>query len=320
MQKFIWSACLLSAVLLGPTTKFVKPADSILAEQAAAATVSTALVGQGVMDELSVAVQPVDAKLDVRPLLGVIAGVPGFADWQGAEAQAVRHLHDREARTNAVLWRVKGGEQAVGYLVTSPDGQAVYEFSRRPVPELPAHLRGQGVDNGYLYGGPTLQLAYVNGAQGAELVQLLTGEMLPSGELLNRVPDDVPAMKTARGPAMEKTEASAQVLSLPASPHAEDDAVYATGLYGQSKLGQPDTGVLPLQEFAKQEAYPRPAMVVYDAIPDKFYIALTLSQTIRLGGETAFLAVNDPFAMTPEQKLPIYINSQFPVCAVPVNQ
>ncbi|PWK06298.1 hypothetical protein C7459_12061 [Tumebacillus permanentifrigoris] len=243
-------------------------------------------------------------------MLSLIASVPGFADWQAAEVKPVRNLHDREARTNAVLWEVQAGSQMIGYLVTSPDGQHLYEFSTRPVPELPPHLQAQAAANGYLYGGPALQLAYVNGEQGAELVNLLTGEMLPDGELLDRVPDTVPVA--------QKTAGSPRVLPLPTTAHAQDDAFYATGLYGKAQLGDADTGVQPLQEFAKQADYRQPTMIVYDAIPDKLYITLSLSKAIHLGADTTFLAVHDPFALNAEQSQPIYIDSRFPVTAVPV--
>ncbi|MBL0387020.1 hypothetical protein JJB07_10195 [Tumebacillus sp. ITR2] len=304
MRKLVWSACMITVCMVGSSvvtgtfaTPNVQPALSVLDEQRA-------------MDEMTVSIVPVDSKLDVRPLVLSLAGVPGFADWREAGVEAVRNLNNRDGERNAVLWNVQAGGTSLGYLVTTPDGQAVYEFSHRPVPELPANVHA--IPNGYLYGGPSLQLAYVQGEQGPQLFNLLTGEELPNGELLNRVPDTIPAL--------EKGEVSAQVHPLPATVSGDDDAVYATGLYGKMKLGDQRTGVIPLQEFAKKQAVANPTQLVYDAIPDKLYVTLNLQQILDLTPTTTFLAVTDPFALSDEQRQPIYIHSDFPVAAVPVQK
>ncbi|KEO82648.1 hypothetical protein [Tumebacillus flagellatus] len=306
MKNMVWSACMISVMMVGSSVV----SGTMVSPKGNSPVAVSVLDEQRVMDGQTVTVTPVDSSLDVHPLLGVVASVPGFEDWGSADVAAVRNLHDREGAVNAVLWRVQTGGKALGYLVTTPDGQSLYEFSRRPTPELPGDE--QAIPNGYLYGGPALQLAYVQGQQGPQLYNLMSGEELPSGELLNRVPDKLPAL------ALEKKQQSAAVTALPEIVHGEDDAVYATGLYGKMKLGEQGTGGVPLQEFAKQTEAAEPAEMVYDAIPDKLFVALNLQQKITLTPEATYFGVTDPFALNDAQRQPVYVNAEFPVTAVPV--
>jgi hypothetical protein len=234
-----------------------------------------------------------------------------FADWKQAQAVFVRTLYDPSGHQNSLLWKVVFGAEDRGYFVTTLDGSNVFEYSHRAVPQVPESLQSKMVDNGYLYAGPMLHLAYIHGLDGLELYNLLTGETLPNGELQNGVPHLQPLADetNVQGERVERL--------LKRSTTLEDDALYATGLFGKYKLGN-QKDVQPLKEYVKGDAFEKPAFVVYDAIPNKMTVPLAMTKIVKQG-TTTYVGLQDPFAETAEEKLPVYIDSRFPVFVVPVN-
>lgn len=241
--------------------------------------------------------------ISVSPLLQQLSALPAFADWQNAQGLYVRDLYDPEGSLVARLWEVAAGDTAsktLGYLVTTPDGTQAYEFSRRTLPALPAVYAEQALPNSYIYAGPMLHLVYLKQMGRLELYNLLTGEILPYGELIGRVPLLLPKQPTEpSAPATER--------QIPFSENPEADALYAVGLYGQQQLAQKRG--LSLRDFSAQETLPsKPAYVVYDAIDDKLYITLALTGTVESGG-ARYAELQDPFL--PAE--PVYATGQFDV-------
>lgn len=241
--------------------------------------------------------------VDITALLQRISAISSYTDWQGAAAQPVRSLHNPDGQQQALLWSVQANEQPAGYLVTSLDGQHVYEFSRGAVPALPEHLQGKELSEGYIYAGPMLHLVYYR-TDGAtlDLYNLQTGETLPWGELKNRVPASGAAVAAQRSTIEHD-------VAISKSP--DSDALYATGRFGQLNL-EPDAnqkGVRQLRSYAAGDTFTEPSYVVYDAVPDKLIIALQVTKVVSQGQET-YLQVRDPF--TPETES-VYIDSRFPV-------
>lgn len=307
MRKVVWSAYVMTLFMVGSsvvTGVFAAPPQVQFGLLTSAAPVEERAVGE------TLNMGSIDPTLDVRPLVKELSNVPGFADWKVAEVKGVRKLRNQEAKTNAILWDVQTEARSVGYLVTTPDGTGVYEFSRRAVPEVPAPLRAHLLSDGYLYVGPALHLGYIEGELGLELYNLLSGETLPTGELRNWLPD--------APPILQKGDTSQQLLPLPVSRHEADHALYATGRYGQWKLGETDTGEQALQNFAQVQDVGPPSYLVYDAIPDKLYITMTLLHKVSFNASTTFFALQDPFAEPTNRAEPIYIDSSFPVSILPV--
>lgn len=256
------------------------------------------------------------ASVDVTPLLNRIATWDEFSDWQQGQATKVRTLYDPTGIANALLWKITNvHSQPVGYLVSTLDGKQAYEFSHRELPTVPANLEPKIMENGYLYAGPMLHLVYVHGLDGLELYNLMTGETLPTGELLNTVPQLQPDANAGQQPTTEQVIEHA----LPRSAALEDDAFYATGRFGQFKLKQ-QKGILPLAEALQGDAQALKtgrSFVVYDAIPDKLTVPLAMTKVVQQGAMT-YVGLQDPFAETEVKQLPVYIDSRFPVYAVPL--
>ncbi|MGZ4135312.1 MAG: hypothetical protein ACXVPC_09125, partial [Tumebacillaceae bacterium] len=167
---------------------------------------------------------------NVSALLHTLAEIAEFADWKQGQTQPIRELFDPSGHPNASLWKVEVGGEERGYLVTTLDGANAYEFSHRTAPEVPDSLQSKMMDNGYVYAGPMLHLAYIHGLDGLELYNLFTGESLPTGELQDRVPKLMPVPKATPDMAKDvKSEFGEHLLQRSKSP--EDDALYATGLY-----------------------------------------------------------------------------------------
>ena len=287
MGKNIWSTGVLIAGLLSFTVAAVSSAE---------VPASTQIVPQ-------VPVEAMQAKSQAPAIAAwveSVAHLAEFADWRGGAAVAVRRLNTPTGEQAATLWQVERGGRELGYLVTAPDGNALYEFSRRQVPTLPAALQDKLVDNGYLYVGPLMHLAYLNFADGQELYNMQNGETLPTGELLARMPI-LTQGTVAEGTRIER--------DLPRSARPEEDALDAVGLYGMKK------GIVPLSaliERAENNSLNQPAYIVYDAVPDKLRIALAAERIIRQGDRVA-IGVRDPFA-SPKEPL-VYIDSRFSVSA-----
>ncbi|MGZ4111317.1 MAG: hypothetical protein ACXVP5_02625, partial [Tumebacillaceae bacterium] len=136
------------------------------------------------------------------------------------------------------------------------------------------------------------------------------------GELQDRVPKLMPVPKATPDMAKDvKSEFGEHLLQRSKSP--EDDALYATGLYGQYKLGT-QKGIQPLQEYAKGNAFEKPSFVVYDAIPDKMTVPLAMTKIIHHGSIT-YVGLQNPFSEKAVEQTSVYIDSRFPVFVVPVN-
>ncbi|ARU63247.1 hypothetical protein CBW65_21395 [Tumebacillus avium] len=241
--------------------------------------------------------------VDITALLHRISAISTYTEWQGAAAQLVRSLHNPEGRQQALLWSVQANGQPAGYLVTSPDGQHVYEFSRGAVPTLPEHLQGKELTEGYIYAGPMLHLVYYHtDGDTLDLYNLQTGETLPWGELKNKVPASGATVAARQSTVEHEVEVSN-------SP--DSDALYATGRFGQLKLEPDDNekGVRQLRSYAAGDTFTEPSYIVYDAVPDKLTIALQVTKVVSQG-EAAYLQVRNPF--TPETES-VYIDSRFPV-------
>ena len=287
MGKNIWSAGVLIAGLLSFSAVAVSSAE--------------APAGRQGVPQVPVEVMRAETQApSIAAWMESVAQLAEFADWRGATAVAMRRLNAPTGEQAATLWQVERGGRELGYLVTAPDGNALHEFSRSPAPVLPAAMQDKLVDNGYLYVGPMMHLAYLNGAEGLELYNMHSGETLPTGELLARMPS-LAQETVADGTQVER--------DLPRSACPEEDALYAVGLYGMKK------GTVPLSaliERAENSSLNRPAYVVYDAVPDKLRIALAAERIIRQGDRVA-IGVRDPFA-APDRPL-VYIDSRFPVSA-----
>ncbi|MGB8953763.1 MAG: hypothetical protein WCC10_00170 [Tumebacillaceae bacterium] len=287
MGKNIWSAGVLIAGLLSFSAAAVSSAEAPTVTQS--------------VPQVPVEVMRAETQAPaIAAWLESVAQFAEFADWRGAKAVTMRRLNAPTGEQAAALWQVERDGRELGYLVTAPDGNALYEFSRRPVPTLPAAMQDKLVDNGYLYIGPMMHLAYLNGTDGLELYNMQNGETLPTGELLARMPG-LAQETVADGTRIER--------DLPRSARPEEDALYALGLYGMKK------GIVPLSalmERAENNSLNRPTYVVYDAVPDKLRIALAAERIIRQG-DRVLIGVRDPFALQ-SQPL-VYIDSRFPVSA-----
>lgn len=239
--------------------------------------------------------------IDIAAQVQRLSTISAFQDWKTATAQPVRALHNPEGRQNALLWSVQVSGRSAGYLVTSADGQHLYEFSRAAIPALPEQLQGRELTEGYIYAGPMLHLVYLHtGGAILDLYNLQTGETLPWGEVINHVPEPAAAVAPA-------TTATEHAVVQSASP--DSDALYATGRAGQHKRNASPKGVHPLQSYAAGDTFDRPSYLVYDAVPDKVTVTLQVTSVATLG-ELRYLQVRDPF--NPEAEA-VYIDSRFPV-------
>ena len=247
---------------------------------------------------------------NIAALVETLAQITEFADWEQGQALPIRTLFDPSGHPNALLWKVESGGAERGYIVSTLDGGNAYEFSHHAVPEVPESLQSKMVDNGYVYAGPMLHLAYIHGLDGLELYNLLNGETLPTGELQDRLPKSV---SVQMGEKDQNAQFAEHLLKRSTAP--EDDALYATGLYGTYKLGT-QKGIHPLQEYAKRDAFEKPSFVVYDAIPDKMTVPLAMTKIVKHGTVT-FVGLQNPFVERADEQLPVYIDSRFPVFVVP---
>lgn len=248
-----------------------------------------------------------EQSMTISPLAERISHQSGFADWQGADAVLLRTLYDPSGHETALLWQIEREGVATGYLVSTLDGQNVYEYSRKSAPSLPSAIAGQAVAQGHIYAGPGLHLVWLNGEQGLELYDLVRRQTLPGGELLGKLP--------ALTPMPESAPLREQDLAAVASP--ADSALYAVGLFGAAKLHAQKAGFPSLAAYAGEEAGAEPAFVVYEAIPDRLKIVLQISRLVR-HGDFAYAGLIDPFAEG-EETVPVYVDSRFPVAAVPVS-
>ncbi|HEU4963317.1 MAG TPA: hypothetical protein VFV52_05580 [Bacilli bacterium] len=247
--------------------------------------------------------------ISVAPLVLQVANSEPFADWKQGQASYVRDLYDPHGNLQARLWQVNEGSADgayLGYLVSTPDGQGVYEYSRHALPTLPDAFAEQALEEGYIYAGPLLHLVYLKQEGRLELFNLMTGEMLPYGELINRVPAGALGFEDYAGQGVTHRTFTSSV-------DAEADALYATGRYGQDKLKGAKSS-LSLTQFANkagQDAVSKPAYAVYDAISNKVYVPLAITDLLQQG-ETAFVGLQDPFLggesvyVTAQYNIPVY--------------
>jgi len=304
MQKKLWTSAL-ALLLVGGTV------TAAMAEPFS----STPATAQVLVQEASRSQPPLDTRVVSLHLLE-LAELADFSDWRGAELSWVRTLHRPTGERAAVLWEVRQEGQVVGSLVSSTDGTHVYEFTRRPAPVLPPELRARAHPDGHIYSGPMMHLVYLQGAEGLELYNLLTGEFLPSGELRSALPDSVPASdatyatKPSGNAAVERRVADG-------SGTLDGGALLAAG-----HSGQPDNkqNVQPLHAFLTELAdvdasWRIPSYVTYDAIPDKLFVTCQLA-AVADTGRHLFAALRDPFA--PVAPL-VYIDSRLGVSAVRVS-
>jgi len=250
-------------------------------------------------------------RFPLPPLERLAAMHAELSDWREGDARIVRELHAPTGERNALLFAVEKDGTALGYVVTAVDGQQVYEFSRRSVPELGNEMSGGVLASGYMYSGPLMHLAYWQGAEGLEVYNLLTGEKVPAGELLNHVPD-----LGAEDAAKPSGNTAAIERRLPRGERPDSHAVHASGLYGMS-LSQQTEGVRPLRAFLAESMRPHtletPSFIVFDAIPDKLYMTYGITSLLELPNGIAFVGLTDPF----QPDLPaVYISSTFDVPAV----
>lgn len=243
---------------------------------------------------------------DITPLLQRLAKLGDFHEWAGASATRVRQLENRSGTAVAILWSVQLDDRASGYVVTSPDGVTLYEWSRGAVPDLPEKLRGKLAGEQYLYAGPTLHLVSFRAADStAQLYNLFTGETLAGGKLEELVPKLTGTSGNVGDRAVERKVAS------PSDP--ELDALFAVGRYGQHKLDLVrGADVFTLREFSRADSFANPAFLVFDPIPDKLYVSLQVMAVISQGDDR-YLAVRDPFA---KAGATVYIDSRFPLLVI----
>ena len=293
MRKKMWSAGVIIGIMISSSVGHVSSAE---APQPL----------PPVQTQPAIVVQPAAA------LLERIAEINEFADWRGATVEFIRHLHAPTGEKNARLWHVSRQAQELGYLITTEDGQHLYEISRRHLPDVPQELQSKLLPDGYIYSGPMMHLAYVRGSEGLELYNLFTGEIMPAGELLNLVP----ALYETGDAVKPQGNAAVTERHLPSSTTPADDALYATGRYGTSQIKQTE-GVLSLRTFVTESASQntsQQAFVVYDVIPNKLFVSLMMSKIVQQGNLT-YIGLQDPFASAngePDQPL-VYIDSRFDV-------
>ncbi|ASS74977.1 hypothetical protein CIG75_08240 [Tumebacillus algifaecis] len=240
---------------------------------------------------------------DITALLQRVAKLSEFSGWQGATAQFVRVLHNTVGRQNALLYHIQSDGQPAGYVVTTPDGQRLFEFGRQQARMPPEEVESQLLESGYLYAGPMLHLVYYgHDHDGAtlDLYNLLTGETLPWGEVRSKVP----VMDVAQtSPILAEYDVAS-------STSTESDALYATGRFGQFQLQAANQkGVYPLQTYAAGDTFSAPSYIVYDAIPGKLYVTLQVTKVVALESGR-YVKVQDPFA---QDRAAVYIDSRFPV-------
>lgn len=296
----------LTVLLLSAVAWTVAVAAEPTKQPQSAAAASVIRLEQEMLERAS-AQSLTEQSMNISPLAERISHQSGFADWLAADAVLLRTLYDPDGHETALLWQIEREGVATGYLVSTLDGQNVYEYSRQSAPSLPSDIAGQAVAQGHMYAGPGLHLVWLNGEQGLELYDLVRRQTLPGGELVGKLP--------ALTPMPESAPLREQDLAAVASP--ADSALYAVGLFGAAKHHAQKTGFPSLAAYAGEEAGAEPAFVVYESIPDRLKIVLQISRLIRHGDFT-YAGLIDPFTEG-EEPAPVYVDSRFPVAAVPVS-
>jgi len=263
--------------------------SSLSVVQAEETTVQTARSGS--------VVEPQAMKIDT--LVNQIAMGSEFADWQDATLLPLRAL-ETPTGGQALLWQVQqqSGQEA-GYLVTSASGDRIYEASKRAVPTLPEAMSAKTVR--YVYGGPMMHLAEVQGVDGSQFYNMMTGEVMPLFALGMNMPEEKPLAPLA-------TEHLYTEAMVPMSMSPEDDALYASGLYGVGQRAG-GSGLASLSAYTDNTVFAQPAFVVYEAAP-----GLQASLAVRhllFYGEQRLVGLSNPFEA--QGKPPVYIDSRFPV-------
>lgn len=236
--------------------------------------------------------------MNVDTLVNRIAIGSEFADWQNATVLPLRSL-ETPTGGGALLWQVQQSGQEVGYLVTSSSGDRIYEASKRAAPMLPETMSGQALR--YVYGGPMLHVAEVLGVTGPQFYHLMTGEMMPLFGLGMNMPDGTSLAMVETSPAYRETEVAMSRLP-------EDDALYASGLYG-GQQARGERGLSSLSTYTDNTVFAQPAFVVYEAAPG-LQASLAVRQLL-FYGEQRFVGLSNPFEA--QGKPPVYIDSRFPV-------
>lgn len=242
--------------------------------------------------------------MDRLPWLEQIAMGAEFADWQHAAAHPLRSLEAPNGGQAALLWQVVQDGQDVGYLVTSPQGDTVYEISKRAVPEVPADLAAEA--GRFIYAGPMQHFVEIGGGESSQLYQLMTGDLMPAFELTTQLPDQY--REVVAEALSEQTDQTYREVSVRKSVLPEDDALYAIGLYGMQKAkGEQGTHLASYMDMGKG-SLEDPAFVVFDAARE-LQVTLAVSKLLHYG-EQRLVGLQDPF----QQGQPVvYVNSRFPV-------